>query len=283
MRVGADSTSPILLRIAIIVAVLLQPITTFAYLGPLPPKPDRLWFTLFPDSPIVSGADYAHALDCSEAYDRDSGAFLLQMRAQDTMQILATAYLSGVGTRTYSPLPPDLPEDDQRMVQRRLHPFAKLPPGKFVCAIILDGERVSNVAEFEVDPDFDIARRPVLELAPIEATPYSGLPAIGVRINGSEMLEDTFRFSQVVDADIDVDEIPRGKTILIWGGLDPEIVKGSRRSFIAPIDGFRSPEIEPNVAHKARLNFMTYQSNEIELKPERTLGERWDKAAEQER
>jgi hypothetical protein len=72
-------------------------------------------------------------------------------------------------------------------------PVPELPPGQYRMAWTLDGQRRSNVMPLRIDPDFDYASVPLVELIPVEPGPDAPFTVVGVRVFRHRETDPAFR------------------------------------------------------------------------------------------
>lgn len=263
---------------SLIGAVALFAGTAQAKLGPPHPEADRLWVYLLPQSPIVSGDHYQHHLRISIPKDLVGTPaptdVRLVVRDRKTMTVIASVDASVFGGE--GELPIATARSDYSLKKEALRALKALPAGEYVCALVEGDERISNVAEFTLDPEFDEGERKLLELVAVEAPPFSDVPAVGIRVAGKQDMQAPFRASQVGYALMMIDGVERSPFTEVWGGMNPEIRPGLRWLRIVRIDGNYVPPIEPGVPHQVAAIVGSYETEAITLYADRPLGKAWD-------
>lgn len=259
--------------------------SAFADLGPLPPEPDRLWFVFLPNSPISKGSDYEHrfAIHIPENLAGTEPPKKLELVFRSDQNL---AFVLSVPFRVFerdSKMPRGRGSSSSEISRESMDEIGRLHEGKYIVAITNDGDRISNVAAVNIDPNYEPMQRPVLDLVSLEPAPFSGVAPLGVRATGSNRLGASFTASAVYAGRVIVDGVERRRTHFIWGGPNPSIAKGDEWLTILELDGFRQAEIAANVEHKVSLAVGNYTSQTIVLSPKTPLGNRWDENAKRER
>jgi hypothetical protein len=262
-------------------ALLFIAMNSHAYVGPQPPEPDCLWFTLLPQSPIASMSEYDQACRSfipKMLVGKPVQPMLVEFRSYEDQQVIARIPYDHFGRAVY---PIGLSKSSEYVKNIRAK-LKDLPDGNYLVAFTIDGKRCSNVAEFSLVTNTVINDLPVLETVALEPAPFSALPFLGLRVTGSDALKETFKASDAVYGKVTVDGVERRSTIQVWGGGNPELKSGQQWLHILDLSGFREPIITPGVDHVVKFAVDTYAAAPIDFNPTQHLGEAWDAATKKE-
>jgi hypothetical protein len=169
---------------------------------------------------------------------------------------------------------------------RRIGPT---PPGEYQFAFILNGERVSNVASFRIDPN--PPPLPVLQVQPLEPYPGEKWGKVLLRYRGPEPADPRFRDTELHFLPILVDgyAIQRGG---FYSGPDPEMKPWEVWAQTFKLTDAQAKELlrlkkisdvavlDPSQPHTYQLRFADHESEAVLIDPNAApLEEAWTRDA----
>lgn len=99
-----------------------------------------------------------------------------------------------------------------------LRHIGPVEPGNYEMALLIDGKRAPNVTAFQVDPNFDAAKAPVLTVGLEEAPPGAKVGSLLVWIVGPNPFDKDFTNFEVAFGAITVDGVEHKPDALVWTG-----------------------------------------------------------------
>ena len=224
---------------------------------------------ILPRTPIRSIKEYHHTYwsYASSGEARGKTSYELWVISPDSKKlvriggILSSANYGGV----------QLNGSQQRMA-------GKLQDGKYLVAVYAKGVRRSNIAQMEIDSDFDASTEPVLTLVPLPLGPGQKLPLLGIRAIGPtpqdpKLMNDTIAFPKLI-----VDGVERNLTQIIWTGLVGPLESGKVYTRIKNLDGYE-PAIEPGRKHTIKAIVGKYESATVVIPADERFSRQWNEAA----
>lgn len=264
-----------------VLAILLNigaALSAHAELGPQPAPADQLWFSLVVQSPIRHISDYTQRWEnyvARDLYGTTTPEIALELRRASDYAL--------VGSVDYNPLHG---HDTVCEVSTSEQPNPKLfaalgtvEDGNYVAAFVSKQKRISNVAPFQIDSVLNVANLSPIELIAVEPPPFYDLPLLGLRVYAESRINlANIHFSTFYHCPLLVDGNEQSLTVLVWGGMDPQLKPGDRWLILRNISGFYRPIIKPGVEHKVALVLPAFTTEPALLSPLRPLGNAWDTA-----
>ncbi len=133
---------------------------------------------------------------------------------------------------------------DEQSVRR----IGPLPPGEYLAAFLVNGERASNVAAVRIDPAFDVAKAPTFAWGVIEPTPQKKHASPILWAIGPSPGDPRISNYSLVSSGIEVDGISRQAPAMGWTGIIG-LIQGGDRSYHIIRPREYSPPIDVEVPH----------------------------------
>ncbi len=162
-------------------------------------------------------------------------------------------------------------EDDLRHI-------GPVEPGNYEMALLIDGKRASNVMAFQVDPNFDPAKAPVLMVGMEEAPPGAKVGSLLVWVTGPNPFDKDFTNFAVAFGEITVDGVSHKPDALVWTGPVGPYSTGDTdvRTFDSE---YRLKGVDVSKPHDFSIQVGTYRSAAMKLNlGSHDLAREWDAA-----
>jgi hypothetical protein len=148
--------------------------------------------------------------------------------------------------------------------------------GEYQVALIVNGIRASNVISIKIDPKFNPATAPPLELGVIEPNPFSSRARLIVRARGPTPFDPQFKTYDVYWAAVVIDGIERILQVRFTSGTSVALESGTSCWFIPNLTNYQ-PTIEPNHLHTVNVKAGKYEAAPLIFDPMETkLNVEWD-------
>lgn len=138
--------------------------------------------------------------------------------------------------------------------QRRL---ARIGPGSYQLALLVNGIRASNVVPFRIDPDYDYKSQPSVRLAKIEAPPGCPSGALVAWIIGPPIGAKEMEDSDVLSASINCDGTFFGSPLIAFTG-NRAFNPGERIGLRLEVDRYGSTSFSPDTPHLPLVGLHNY-------------------------
>ena len=265
---------------ALIALLACATVRAYAYI-PKSPDPDRLWFTIAPQSPIAKGSDYTHRFEVAIPKNLagqpvpDLDLKLEYRRVADHQTVAFVPFIPFAGNNTY---PHGFSTSGMGTRDEHKKRLAELPRGEYEVAVVQGKERIrcSNVSTFVIEPDNVIEDLPVLSLAILEAPPFGTFPTVVLRVAGSRGLAEPFRYSDAVYPTLLLDSEEFHAQSMVWGGFNTEIGPGDRWIAVVPVYAYAPPLLKPGETHTLQVRVKSYITDPQSFSLNRALGDAWD-------
>ena len=227
------------------------------------------WVTILPKSPIRSLSEYHHALRTDPP--GEPPLYKPAPVPVSDIEIRRAADGSRVARIPYA----GYLRDHQELRGPDLRRIGELPAGKYLVALCVGDQCCSNVAEFEIDPAYDPVKERPLRVAALETVPGRNVVHLGVRGTGPTPEDPKFETLAVHFPELIVDGTKR--QLKGTAGSSFALRPGAQFDSIVDL-GQYDPPITFDKPHTVKAAFGRYESNTVDLRIQRPLGNEWDQA-----
>lgn len=165
-------------------------------------------------------------------------------------------------------------------VVRRL---GKVKPGIYELALYLNGKRASNVVSIRIDPHFDEATRPTLEVIALQPNAGEAHGRLLVYAKGPTPVDEAFTYYGLftgvwtVDGSMRTYHPPGPFFPLTMEGAEKPVQSGYVHKFIARLEEYYTPHIDLNKSHTMVFHCSKYESAPLLFDPlDKRLNQSWD-------
>ena len=225
-----------------------------------------------------SMAEYEHSLyadDKSHDGTPIRSAELEIRSVKDNVQIARFAYPYEFAESLPQEFPMRAEGSETAFNDAHLRRMGALPPGTYRMALLLNGVRASNVVEITLDPDFDPAKAPTLQLGVLEPTPLGTRAELVLWAIGPTPPEKNLTPCDLYWTKIVVDGVLRGFGCA-WSGPNPLIAYGERWAGTRTLERCW-PAVDLAQKHACSVTFNGYETGTVVLDPnDRRLADAWE-------
>jgi len=232
---------------------------------------------IFVESPIRSSGDYYHQYwnNGLDTLDPAKHVIELEVRTADnTRQVARVPRIIHPGIYPGNVLKLGGIGGDKLSDAQKLW-MGELPDGEYLAAVMIDGKRVSNVARFVVDKDFDPKKEPTLALTPLPLAPGQTTPCLGITVVGPDPADPVLDYMHIFYPGLVVDGILHEAHPGGWAGANEVIKPGQRYlHLLTNLDLYKIGN--PSGTHRVKAVIGEHESAEVTIPAGNDLDRLWD-------